>query len=181
MSNLYYINKFTDLDNNLSYLQNKFYNIIEKIVFYLNTIYSNDIEYQNEYRDPAFNYKYIKRKICEYKSLIRDINNINYNTDIINIIDEELPDRLFDDYYYEMVEELEDYYNCDQDDYFEEYEVEDEEAEEDTRTIDYNFRYNVNVINYLDLFISGDEKDNIKEYIETILENLLIAENNCLK
>jgi len=161
----------SNITTNQSYLQNKFYNIVEKIVLYLNTIYSNDIEYQNEYINPAFNCKYICRKIGEFLGFIHNIHNMNkYNNDIINIIkiiDEEIPDRLNDDYYYKIVEELEEYDNCNQDDYFEEY-----ESEENTRTINFNFRYDANVINYLNDFIG---EDRVKEYIETILENLLIV------
>ncbi len=156
----------------MSYLQNKFTIILEKVVMYLSTIYDNDIDYQTEYIEPAFNYKYINRKIM----FLDRFENTPEKIKIIEIINSELPNRMFDDYYDNMLEELEDYYGLDQEDYFEEYEktddeMNDEDYDEDERKIDFNFRYNVNAINYLELFIIDDDKYKIKEYINNMLDN----------
>ena len=162
------------------YLENHFYKIVEKVVLYLNTNYFDDIKYHNECINPAFNYEYIIDKIDYFEDGVLNMQYDCYKTympDIISIIDVGFPDRICDENYDDMVEAVVDWFKCSQDHYFEDYEVD----EEDTRTINYDFRYIMNVINYLYLFVNGNERDNVKEYIETILEELLIADMNCLK
>jgi hypothetical protein len=145
----------------MSKLENNFNKIVEKVVLYFNTLYNDDIEYHNEYTDTAFNYKYIKRKLA---LRVFDKNADDIKLNLINIIDSEIPDRLFDDDYYEIVDELTEWRGYDEDEYFE-----DTEDTEDGHIINYEVRYNVNVMDYLELFINNNET---KEFINNMLDIL---------
>ena len=140
-------------------MNNIFNNIVEKIVLYFYTLYDCDIEYHNEVIDPAFNYKYIYRKLNSYTDA--DDIKLKIKLKIKNIIDSEIPDRLFDDEYYKIVKKLTDLRGYDEDEYFE-----DDEDTEDGRIINYERRYDVNIIEYLELFILNEE------FINNLLDNL---------